>query len=67
MVASSAEENKGINRNRDLIFFFIFLQEIKITIGIRKVISVKKTKDKVSSRNSSSSGNPTEVVGLIKI
>ena len=52
---------------QNLIFFFIFLQEIKITIGIRKVISVKKTKDKVSSRNSSSSGNPTEVVGLIKI
>ena len=58
-----------------MLFILVFLaildekgkKEIKITIGIRKVISVKKTKDKVSSRNSSSSGNPTEVVGLIKI
>ena len=54
-----------IRKQQNLIFFFIFLIEIKTTIGIRKVISVKKRKDKVSSRNSTDSG--TELVGLIKI
>ena len=53
------------NGIKNLIFLFIFLIEIKTTIGIRKVISVKKRKDKVSSRNSTDSG--TELVGLIKI
>ena len=52
---------------QNLIFFFIFLIEIKRSIGIRKVVSIKKMKDKLSNCNSSESGNPREVVPLIKI
>ena len=52
---------------QNLIFFFIFLIEIKRSIGIRKLVSVKKMKDKLSNRNSTESGKATEVVPLIKI